>query len=313
MEITDLKSKCADDGELVKHVPSDTDSKIVAMWDTNTKNVVKKIDESEKELYERSGGIIHKEARLWFVPVILLSAILVCVVCWGIAGRSSTHDDLFDKIASSQDKFETVKTLRQAEQHEIYYSFFLIIIGLILVGSVVAGLVASRAYTMSDTRLVSASGREAANLSMNQMVQIRQDQNAKRELKEDVKLKEKQVTAAEEKTRETQQKLSVTEKELEVSKRHFEEVERMHIHREKDLQGQVGQLTSDKKKLEDDVCYERNLKAKREAELKSQREVSRIEQDNLRQRLWTSERDKQDALKEAAYEKGHRDGTCLCM
>ena len=266
--------------------------------------------ESKKELFELFRGVIHKDALLWFVPAILIFIVLVGVVYRGITGWSSKNEDLFDKIVSSQDKFEMNKTLRNTEQYEMYYSFYVIIFGVIFVGLGAAALLASRMYTVSDVRNVGIIGRKAALLST---VQIRQDQVNKRDLKNEVKSKEKKFAIAEEKTRETQEKLSVTERELELNKQQLEETKRDQMHREKMYKEHVDQLASDKESLEDDLRHKEKSQATLENELRSQRERNRIEQDNLRQRIAT-ERSRQDDIRNPAYHKS-RDSksSCLCM
>ena len=298
---------------LVKHGGKDTE--VTKMLESLSVTVSRKMDESERELHERSRGLIHKDARLWFIPVILLLIVLVGIVYWGIAGRSSKTEDLFDKIVSNQDKFETVRTLRYAEQHEIYYSFYIIILGIILMVAGAAAMMASRTYTVSDARSAGFFGKKAALLSSMQMGQIRQDQEDKRDLKNEVKSKEKKIALAEEETRETQQKLSLTEKELELNRQQLEDTKVASMLREKMYQSEVKQLASDKESLMDDLHQQQKSQARLENELRNQRERERVEQDNLRQRL-AAERAKQDAAAEAAYYKGREsksDSSCLLM
>ena len=307
----EVELKGVDRDVLVKH--GEDDSKITKMLGSLSKIVEEKMDESEKELHERSRGLIHKDARLWFVPAILIFIILVGVVYWGITGRSSKNEDLFEKIINSQDKFETVKTLRNAEQHEIYYSFYVIIFGLILVGLVAAALLVSRTYTVSDARNVSTIGRKAAFLSTVQMVQIQQDQVDKRELKDEVKSKEKKIVIAEEKARETQEKLSVTEKELELNKHQLEETKRANMLREKMYKDQVDQLASHNEELKCDIRLKNESQTRLQNSLNIQQEKNKMEQENLRQRI-KAERDKQDIIREGAYHQGRDSkGGCLCM
>ena len=288
----------------VKHVDDESESLKITEMSSMSKDVQENMFESEKELQERSRGLIHKDARLWFVPPIMILIVLGVVIYWGITGRSSKNDELFDKIINSQDKFETVRTLRYAEQHEIYYGFYVIILGIIIAVLGAAGLAASRAYTVSDARNVGTIGMKAALLSKAQMVQIRQDQEDKTELKEEVKSKEKEIVLSEERRRETQEKLTVTEKELELNKQQLEEEKRMHMLREKMHKDEVTRLKSDNDRLESDLHHEKRLLATADNELKNQREMSKMEGYHLRERIYAAERDRWEAQNEAEYHKG---------
>ena len=133
-----------------------------------------KVRHVEEECEDQDlNSIIHPEAYWWFVSLPLLLILLIVIAYWGVSGRGEKSEDMFNKIVSGGDKFETIKAWRDAEQHETYYSFGLLLVVVIAIPVVIISCMVNRIYVADEGK--EASRAMAVSASHN-IVQAKQRQ-----------------------------------------------------------------------------------------------------------------------------------------
>ena len=226
---------------------------------------------SEAVYYDKIKGVIHRDSFPYFLPAIIVLVILVFIIYRGIAERTTKSEALFDKIAGSNDKIETVRTLRHSEHHEIYYGFFVVIFGLVFIGLGAFGFIMSHSLT-----------KDAAQKKDRDVLDIHGKVKAVTDY-----FSGKKAAAAKRET--------------------IKSLQREHESREKTLKEKVKRLESENKQASDTMQKQQILQAATEKELQDQREKSKANEDALRQRAFKAEKHEAEAKSEVQKERALKD------